>query len=73
LNDLANRIPDLTDDLACVRRLLQVDVPNSLQQIRYVAEKVLRTLCLSREGCAVGVGLTGEQVIDNLVAAGAPA
>jgi hypothetical protein len=70
LSALVSKLPSLADDLRALVLLHQVDVPSSLNKMRYISEKVMLELCTDK-GVAWGQGEpTLERMIGPLVAAG---
>jgi hypothetical protein len=67
LQELRSLLEDFSDDLLALQTLLPVDVPSSLNKIRYITEKVLHRLC-SAGDVAWGAGEpTLERMIGPLV------
>jgi hypothetical protein len=48
IQQLKEKLADLSEDLASLEKLLGVDVPSSLNKIRFITEKVLHTMCIRR-------------------------
>lgn len=69
IQDLKRKAADLAEDLNALEALLGVDVPSSLNKIRFITEKVLQGLCRSK-GISWGQAEpTLERMIGPLVAA----
>jgi hypothetical protein len=67
LQELRTLLEDFSDDLLALETLLAVDVPSSLNKIRYITEKVLCRLCADRD-VTWGVGdATLERMIGPLI------
>jgi serine/threonine protein kinase len=70
LRDLGGKLVDLADDLRVLEQLIVMDVPSSLNRMRYITEKVLFQLC-QKHGVAWGQAEpTLERMLGPLVAAG---
>jgi hypothetical protein len=67
---LKQKAADLADDLATLETLLELDVPSSLNKIRFIAEKVLQMLCKNKGVSWGQAEPTLERMIGPLVAAG---
>jgi hypothetical protein len=69
LHELRMLLGDFSDDLLALENILGVDVPGSLNKIRYITEKVLHRLCTAKS-IPWGEGEpTLERMIGPLVAA----
>jgi hypothetical protein len=67
LQELRTLLEDFSDDLLALETLLAVDVPSSLNKIRYITEKVLRRLCTDRDVAWGSGDPTLERMIGPLI------
>jgi hypothetical protein len=69
IQQLKHKVQDLTGDLEALEALLEVDIPSSLNKIRFITEKVLQALCKSKGVSWGQAEPTLERMIGPLVAA----
>jgi hypothetical protein len=70
LRALQQAIPDVSEDLRALEQVLEVDVPSSLNKVRYIAEKVLNRLCARGKVSWGEAEPTLERMLGPLVAKG---
>lgn len=70
LQELSKRLVDLSTDLQALEGLLELDIPSSLNKIRFITEKSLHKLCKSREVSWGQAEPTLERMIGPLVSTG---
>jgi hypothetical protein len=69
IQQLKQKVSDLSDDLDALEALLDVDIPSSLNKIRFITEKVLQRLCKKHAVSWGQAEPTLERMIGPLVAA----
>jgi hypothetical protein len=69
LHKISGVLPELSGDLAVLEQLLALDVPSSLNKMRYVTEKVLQQLCARHHVSWGDAEPTIERMIGPLVSA----
>jgi hypothetical protein len=69
IQKLRHRAADLSDDLDALEALLAVDIPSSLNKIRFITEKVLQRLCKNHSVSWGQAEPTLERMIGPLIAA----
>jgi hypothetical protein len=69
IRQLKHKATDLAEDIDALEALLAVDVPSSLNKIRFITEKVLQGLCKQRGVSWGQAEPTLERMIGPLVAA----
>jgi hypothetical protein len=70
LTVLQQAIPDVSEDLRALEQVSGVDVPSSLNKVRYIAEKVLHRLCARGKVGWGEAAPTLERMLGPLVAKG---
>jgi hypothetical protein len=70
LTELQGKLPSMAEDLGALEMLLSVDVPASLNKMRYIVEKALLELCAWKSIDWGQAEPTLERMIGPLVAAG---
>lgn len=68
--ELKNRLQDLRKDLDALESLVEIDIPGSLNKIRFVTEKVLHKLCTAQNLSWGHAEPTLERMIGPLLANG---
>ena len=69
IRELKSKVAGLAEDLDALEALLEVDVPSSLNKIRFITEKVLQGLCKTNSVSWGQAEPTLERMIGPLVAA----
>jgi hypothetical protein len=70
LHNLKTRVAELADDLGTLEALIEVDIPSSLNKIRFITEKALQNLCKKNNVSWGEAEPTLERMIGPLVSHG---
>lgn len=69
IQQLKHKVSDLSDDLDALEVLLKVDIPSSLNKIRFITEKILQRICKNHAVSWGQAEPTLERMIGPLIAA----
>lgn len=70
LHELRKTVAECCEEIESLEQLLQVDIPSSLNKIRFIAEKVLHTLCVRHAITWGQAEATLERMLGPLISQG---